>query len=112
MTEFVVLAAEDGTIAGRARKADVHTTDTPLHFAFSCYAVDADGRTLLTRRSLGKRTWPGVWTNTCCGHPAPGEQVAEAVVRRMRQELALEVDWLRPVLPDFRYRAVAADGIV
>jgi len=112
MTELVVLADESGAATGTALKADVHTYDTPLHFAFSCYAVDARGRTLMTRRSLAKRTWPGVWTNTCCGHPAPGESVEDALVRRMRDELSLEVDWLRPVLPDFRYRAVASDGIV
>lgn len=112
MTELVVLADETGAAVGTAPKADVHTTDTPLHFAFSCYAVDARGRTLVTRRSLGKRTWPGVWTNTCCGHPAPGESAEHAVVRRMRDELGLEVGRLRAVLPDFRYRAVASDGIV
>ena len=112
MTELVVLAAEDGTAVGTAPKAIVHTTDTPLHFAFSCYAVDGRGRTLVTRRSLAKRTWPGVWTNTCCGHPAPGESLEDAVARRMRDELALEVEGLRPALPDFRYRAVASDGIV
>lgn len=112
MTELVVLADETGAAVGTAPKATVHTTDTPLHFAFSCYAVDPRGRLLVTRRALGKTTWPGVWTNTCCGHPGPDETAEQAVVRRMRHELGLEVDRLRPVLPDFRYRAVAADGIV
>ncbi len=112
MTELVVLADETGAAIGTADKATVHTFDTPLHLAVSCYAVDDRGRVLVTRRALGKRTWPGVWTNTCCGHPGPGEAAEDAVVRRMRDELALEVDWLRPLLPDFRYRAVAADGIV
>ena len=71
-----------------------------------------DGRMLLTRRSLAKRTWPGVWTNTCCGHPAPGEDLEEAIRRRLRLELGVEVESLRVVLPEFRYRAVAPDGIV
>ncbi len=110
--ELVVLTDDAGHPIGTALKSAVHTTDTRLHLAFSCYAIDARGRTLLTRRALAKRTWPGVWTNTACGHPAPGEPVEEAVVRRMRDELGLEVDWIRPLLPDFRYRAVAPDGIV
>ena len=110
--ELVVLADDAGTPIGTALKSEVHSTHTPLHLAFSCYAIDEQGRTLLTRRALTKLTWPGVWTNTCCGHPAPGEAAEDAVLRRMRDELGLEVDWIRPVLPDFRYRAVAADGIV
>ena len=110
--EQVVLLDPDGTPIGTMDKAHVHTTNTPLHLAFSCYAFDPDGRILLTRRSLDKRTWPGVWTNTCCGHPAPGEAPEHAIRRRMRDELGVDIETLRPVLPDFRYRAVAPDGIV
>ncbi|MGC5615895.1 isopentenyl-diphosphate Delta-isomerase [Georgenia sp. Z1491] len=110
--ELVVLVDEDGTPVGTAPKAEIHTDATPLHLAFSCYVLDARGRTLLTRRALSKTTWPGVWTNACCGHPGPGETSEDAVVRRMRDELGLEVARVRPLLPDFRYRAVASDGIV
>ena len=110
--ERVVLLSEDGDAIGHALKADVHTSQTQLHLAFSCYLFDADGRLLLTRRALDKRAWPGVWTNSFCGHPAPGEDMQAAIHRRARQELGVEITGLTPVLPEFRYRATDASGIV
>lgn len=110
--ELVVLLDEHSRPCGTMPKDRVHTTQTPLHLAFSSYVLDRRGRLLVTRRALGKRTWPGVWTNTCCGHPGPDEDPAEAVARRLGAELGLSVDGTTAVLPDFAYRATAADGIV
>jgi isopentenyl-diphosphate delta-isomerase len=110
--ELVVLLADDGTPIGRAPKALVHGFDTPLHLAFSCHVFDQDGRILVTRRALGKKAWPGVWTNSFCGHPAPSETLANAAARRGEYELGIQLSALRLALPDFRYREVDASGIV
>ena len=110
--ELVVLLDDDGQAIGSADKAVIHTAETPLHLAFSCHLVDDEGRVLLSRRALGKLTWPGIWTNSFCGHPAPGEDVTEAIVRRAERELGTRVDSIEPAIPDFRYRAVDDSGIV
>lgn len=113
--ELVQLVDVHGNPTTTAPKDTIHTSDTPLHLAFSCWLLDSSGQLLLTRRALGKLTWPGVWTNSFCGHPAPGERVEEAVTRRAATELGLrdgDLASLELVLPEFRYRAVDSSGVV
>lgn len=86
-------------------KSEVHTASTPLHLGFSCYVFDAAGRLLLTRRAASKRSFGGLWTNSVCGHPAPGEAYEDAARRRADHELDLVLADVRVVLPDYRYRA-------
>ncbi len=108
----VILLDPAGEAIGEIARSVVHSENTPLHLAFSCYVENESGELLLTRRALGKRTWPGVWTNTCCGHPRPGEDMTDAIRRRLDDELGLSVGELRCVLPDFAYTATDASGIV
>ena len=110
--EQVVLLDEAGAPIGTADKVAVHTAETVLHLAFSCHVYNPSGEVLVTRRALGKLTWPGVWTNSFCGHPAPGEPLETAIARRGLFELGITVSEITVVLPDFRYRAVDASGIV
>jgi len=110
--EQVVLVDEAGAPIGTADKSVIHGGDTPLHLAFSCHVFSSHGRVLITRRALGKRTFPGIWTNAFCGHPAPGEALPDAVRRRARRELGIELADLEVALPDFRYRATDASGVV
>ena len=108
--ELVVLVDSSGAAVGTADKATVHSVATPLHLGFSCYVLDRRGRVLVSRRALGKRTFGGVWTNSFCGHPGPGEPLVQAARRRARVELGLVLGEVRLVLPDFSYRA-RMDGV-
>ena len=108
----VVLLDEADRPIGQLPKSQVHHAQTPLHRGFSCYIFVSSGRVLMTRRAISKKTWPGVWTNTCCGHPLPDEHVTEAAARRLADELGLRLTRSEVVLPEFRYRVVAPDGIV
>lgn len=109
--EAVVLVDPEGRAVGALRKSAAHHDDTPLHLGFSCYIVDAAERLLVTTRAADKPSFPGVVTNSVCGHPLPGEEAEAAVRRRAREELGLELAEVRPVLPGFRYRA-AMGGVV
>lgn len=110
--ELVVLLDGAGQPVGTAPKAEVHGTGTPLHLAFSCYVFNPAGQLLVTRRALHKQAWPGVWSNSCCGHPAPEEAGEAAVHRRVREELGISLSDVRARLPEFRYRATDATGTV
>ena len=105
MTELVVLLDDEGRAVGAQDKATVHHGATPLHLAFSAYLVDPEGALLVTQRAPAKATFPGVWTNSVCGHPGPGEALDTAARRRALDELGVSVGELRLVLPEFAYVA-------
>lgn len=111
MRELVVLVDESDRMLGTMPKADVHGPQTPLHRAFSCFVFRAsDKRLLLQQRSREKKTWPLIWSNSCCGHPSPGESTAQAARRRLRHELCLDPTLLEVVAP-YRY-CFTRDGIM
>ncbi|GEB59656.1 isopentenyl-diphosphate Delta-isomerase [Streptomyces gardneri] len=83
------LVDENGTTIGTAEKLAAHQAPGQLHRAFSVFLFDESGRLLLQRRALGKYHSPGVWSNTCCGHPYPGEAPFAAAARRTFEELGV-----------------------
>jgi isopentenyl-diphosphate delta-isomerase len=103
--EHVVLVNEDNQVIGTAPKSEVHTMHTPLHRAFSLFLFrPQDKLFLIQQRWSGKKTWPLVWSNSCCGHPELFESTEDAVKRRAKYELGVEnFDVLTEVSP-YRYR--------
>ncbi|GGW23671.1 isopentenyl-diphosphate Delta-isomerase [Streptomyces xantholiticus] len=83
------LVDEEGNTVGTAEKLAAHQPPGRLHRAFSVFLFDEQGRLLLQRRALGKYHSPGVWSNSCCGHPYPGEAPFAAAARRTHEELGV-----------------------
>ncbi|MEV6957774.1 isopentenyl-diphosphate Delta-isomerase [Streptomyces sp. NPDC051207] len=83
------LVDENGVTTGTAEKLDAHRAPGLLHRAFSVFLFDERGRLLLQQRARGKYHSPGVWSNTCCGHPYPGEAPFAAAARRTFEELGV-----------------------
>ncbi|MGV9881395.1 isopentenyl-diphosphate Delta-isomerase [Streptomyces sp. NPDC003006] len=83
------LVDEDGRTIGTAEKLSAHQAPGQLHRAFSVFLFDEQGRLLLQQRALGKYHSPGVWSNTCCGHPYPDEAPFAAAARRTYEELGV-----------------------
>ncbi|HYM84569.1 MAG TPA: isopentenyl-diphosphate Delta-isomerase [Candidatus Dormibacteraeota bacterium] len=91
--DLVELVDEGGAPVGAMPKLAAHAEPGTLHRAFSVFLGDEVGRVILQRRALTKYHTPGLWSNSCCGHPAPGEDPLEAATRRLREELGIA---LRP----------------
>jgi isopentenyl-diphosphate Delta-isomerase len=102
-SELVVLVNSKNQPIGTMPKSKVHNRKTPLHRGFSAFIFNSQGQVLLQQRSHTKKTWPLVWSNSCCGHPGVGESVTSAAHRRLKAELGLtQVKNLKVVAP-YRY---------
>lgn len=117
MTEIeqIVFVDEDGKPTGEVGpKLESHTGATKRHLAFSCYIFrPSDNKFLVTQRAKSKKVWPGVWTNSVCGHPAPGESIEDAIRRRASDELGIKaIESITCVLPEYKYTTPPYNGII
>ncbi len=108
--ELVVLVDEKDTPIGTMPKDKVHTFNTPLHRGFSLFIFNRNGDLLVTRRAATKKTFPDVWTNTVCGHPAPEEDAVTAAKRRLKDELGIVSGDIKLISP-YRYHFADVHGI-
>jgi isopentenyl-diphosphate delta-isomerase len=105
----VILVDEHDTQVGVEDKLRAHQNGAKLHRAISVFVFNSKGETLLQRRAMAKYHSKGKWANACCSHPAPGEGVAEAARRRLREEVGIECD-VREAF-SFVYRADVGEGL-
>lgn len=110
-SEHVVLLDALNQPVGTQEKLAAHHAYTPRHLAFSAWLFNHDGDCLLTRRSLTKKAWPGVWTNSVCGHPQWHESFDAAIRRRCRYEAGTEVENITLIDNAFSYCETDPAGI-
>jgi isopentenyl-diphosphate Delta-isomerase len=110
MSEYVVLVNEQDEPIGRAEKFVVHSAQTPLHRGFSLFLFNKKKELLLQQRSLKKKAWPGVWSNSVCGHPRLNESPIDAAKRRLAFELGIYKAAIFMTIPTYRYQC-EKDGI-
>lgn len=89
MEDKVILVNENDQEIGSEEKLQAHI-DGLLHRALSVLIFNSSGELLLQRRALDKYHSPGLWTNTCCSHPRPGEDTAAAAHRRLNEEMGMK----------------------
>ena len=107
--EYVVLVDEADNDLGTMEKLAAHRL-AKLHRAFSVFLFDKSGKMLLQKRALEKYHSPGLWTNTCCSHPRPGELTLDAATRRLKEEMGMTAS-LAPLF-SFIYRAELENNLV
>lgn len=86
--EPLILVDESNRALGTESKLAIHKAGL-LHRAFSIFMVDGRGRILLQQRNPRKYHSGGLWANSCCGHPRPGERTVIAARRRLNEELGV-----------------------
>ena len=84
-TEVILVNDADEAI-GTMEKIEAHKKAL-LHRAFSVFIFNSKGEMLLHQRSFGKYHSAGLWTNACCSHPLPGEEIRSAAERRLKEEM-------------------------
>ncbi len=102
MTNVILVDEKDNSI-GVMEKLEAHKNGGRLHRAFSIFVFNKKGEMLLQHRAKSKYHCGGLWTNTCCSHPSPNEDTADAVHRRLKEEMGFDCD-LNEIL-SFIYKA-------
>lgn len=108
MRDQVVLVDAGDNIIGSAGKLEAHQKGL-LHRAFSVLTINSQGEILLQRRALNKYHSPGLWTNTCCSHPQPGEDILVSASSRLREEMGISAEL--HYAGKFQYEVVFGNGL-
>ncbi len=85
---MVILVDKQDNEIGRMEKLKAHEYGL-LHRAFSVFIFNAKGEMLIQKRAASKYHSPNLWTNACCSHPKPDEDLQTACKRRLKEEIGI-----------------------
>lgn len=105
----VILVTERDEPIASMEKLEAHQRGF-LHRAFSIFIFNKRGELLLQQRAMNKYHSGGLWTNSCCSHPAPGEETIVAAERRLLEEMGFTTPLEK--LFDFVYKASFTNGLI
>jgi isopentenyl-diphosphate delta-isomerase len=88
---MVILVDKNDVPIGTMEKMEAHEKGV-LHRAFSVFIFNDEGKVLMQQRAHHKYHSGGLWTNSCCSHPFPGEETSTAAIRRLKEEMGLVTD--------------------
>ena len=109
MVEQVILVDQSDSQIGVMEKIEAHRQGL-LHRAFSIFLINDSAEMLLQQRAKSKYHSGGLWTNTCCSHPKPGESIDQAAERRLQEEMGIVCD-LNPIF-QFNYKSKLDNGMM
>ena len=109
MEDQLILVNEKDEMVGIGAKLSIHREGL-LHRAFSIFILNSHGELLLQRRAFSKYHSAGLWSNTCCGHPRPGERILDAAQRRLKYEMGLDCSLEEAAT--FIYRVNVGNGLI
>ena len=104
----VILVDKLDVEVGSMNKMEAHH-GAHLHRAISVFITNTKGEWLLQQRTKDKYHSKGLWSNTCCSHPAPGEKTGEAAARRLMQEMGITAELTD--MFSFTYKAALENGL-
>jgi isopentenyl-diphosphate delta-isomerase len=109
MRNEVILVDEQDNAKGTMDKLEAHQKAI-LHRAVSVFIINSKGEWILQQRAMGKYHSAGLWSNTCCTHPAPHETIEEAAGKRLMEEMGMTCIPLHKAF-HFIYRAELDNGL-
>jgi isopentenyl-diphosphate delta-isomerase len=109
MNDKVILVDEKDNEIGTEEKLKAHQDGGKLHRAFSVFVFNDKGEMMLQKRAKSKYHFGGLWTNTCCSHPQPGETAEETAHKKLQQEMGFDTRLVEAFT--FIYKAEHENGL-